>query len=435
MPLSGLLTKSFHLAVILGNLLRLTFSWLLRGAFQRPAPQNAPKRILVLAYTAVGDSIFLLPALQALRRGLPDAHITCLGNSYPSTAELLPATDVADEFWTIEAPYGYHQAPAPMLRKIREGRFDAVLVSLPASARFFGSSLFSIPLRVGHCRPIEAPHTGWSWPRYALWRLRRGIIAEEFERRLIFNSKVWVREDDEHMTTRNLRLVQALGLSTPEAATCRPALPRADEAIVFADQVLKPAPRERTVGLHIGSPHSQYAKVWAPERWGAVCRELAATDRLRVVLLGGPDEAELPARFESAFQGPYVNMVGRCGLLKSLELIRRCDLFLGNDTGLSKAAMALGVPTVAVWGPSDRPGYGIVWNPERHLEIHHQLPCSPCIRMGLRNEGDGVINFANCGHRACLNELSVQEVVDSIRRRYQPLLSQNGPKPPSAFGS
>ena len=68
MPLSGLLTKSFHLAVILGNLLRLTFSWLLRGAFQRPAPQNAPKRILVLAYTAVGDSIFLLPALQALRR-------------------------------------------------------------------------------------------------------------------------------------------------------------------------------------------------------------------------------------------------------------------------------------------------------------------------------------------------------------------------------
>lgn len=408
-PAHGFWTKAAHLTVILGNLLRLAFSYLRHGAFRRPDLPVQPRRILVLAYTAVGDFIFLLPALRELRRAFPAAHITCLGNSYPSTGELLPSTGVADELWRIEAPYGYRQAPRETLRRIKEGRFDAVIVSLPASARFFGDALFSIPLRIGHCRPLTAP------------RLRRGIVSEEFERRLMFNVKVWVREDGEHMVARNLRLVQALGVSTSETGACRPDLPQCDTGSV--EQALSPAPGEKIVGLHIGSPNSQYAKIWAPEQWGAVCRTLNKSYRIRLVLFGGPEEADVSSAFEGAFQGSYVNMVGRCGLLQTMGLIRRCALFLGNDTGLSKAAMALDVPTVAVWGPSDRPGYGIFCNPEKHLEVYRPLSCAPCIRMGLRNEGPGQINFTNCGHRACLNELSAQEVFDAIRRRYHSLLS------------
>ena len=415
--------KTAHLAIILANLARLSVSWLGRAGWKKASPPSAPRRILVLAYTAVGDFIFLLPALEELRRAFPRARIVCAGNSYPSTGELLPAAGLADEIWTIEAPYGYRQASAFLLKRIREGGFDAVLVSLPSSARFFGTALFSIPVRIGHCRPVVAPHAGWSGLRYALWRLKRAIVSEEFERRLLFNAKVWLKEDGEHMVSRNLRLVEALGVKPRSAAGARPALPVSGEARAFADQVLRSQPADKLIGLHIGSPQSQYAKIWTPENWGAVGRRLCEAYGLRLILMGGADEAEVPGRFESAFRGPYLNMVGRCGLLKTLELIRRCRLFLGNDTGLAKAAMALDVSTAAVWGPSDRPGYGILWNPDKHLEIYRSLPCSPCICMGLRKEGSGVINFSNCGHRACLSALSVEEVFGAICRRYHPLLS------------
>lgn len=420
---AGFWPKAYHLGLILFNLLRLSLSWLRHAAFRSAPAPDAPQRILVLAYTAVGDFIYLMPALRELRRAFPKARLTVAGSSYPSTAELLPAMGLADEVRILDAPYGHRQAPRQALRWIEEGRFDAVVASLPTSARFFGSSLYSIPLRIAHCRPIEAPHAGWSALRYALWRLSRALMCEEIERRLVFNAKVWVREDGEHMSARNLRLIQALGVKTPEAASCPADMPSSASARRFADAALPPAPGQKTVGLHIGSPQSQYAKIWAPEHWGQVCRRLGRDFKPRFVLVGGPDEAEVPARFEKALGGPFVNMVGRCGLVETLELIRRCDLFLGNDTGLSKAAMALGVPTAAVWGPSDRPGYGILWEPEKHLEIYHQLPCSPCIRMGLRNEGEGVINFTNCGHRRCLNEMSPDEVYEAIRGRYGGLLA------------
>ena len=415
--------KIFHVAIILANLVRLAASWLRHAGWRKVVAPSAPARILVLAYTAVGDFIFLLPALEELRRAFPKARIVCLGNSYPSMGELMPATCLADEIWTIEAPYGYRQAPARTLERIREGKFDAVIVSLPSSARFFGTALFSIPLRIGHCRPVVAPWAGWSWARYGLWRLKRAIVGEELERRLMFNAKVWVEEDGEHMVSRNLRLVEALGVKLSSSSASRPSLPVSAEARAFADQALRSEPIEKLVGLHIGSPQSQYAKVWAPENWGIVCRRLREAYGLRLLLLGGKDEAEVSSRFAASFQGDYVDMIGRCGFLETLELIRRCGLFLGNDTGLSKAAMALDIPTAAVWGPSDRPGYGIIWSPERHLEIYRGIPCSPCICMGLRKEGSGVINFADCGHRACLNGLSPENVFDAICRRCHPLLA------------
>lgn len=417
------LLKAIHLASILLNLGRLAVSRLAHAA-RDPGPASArPTRILILAYTAVGDFVFLIPTLRVLRNAFPDAHITCLGNRYPSTGELLPILGLADEHWTIESPYGYRQATNSTLRRIREGRFDAVLMSLPTSARFFGSSLLRIPIRVGHCRPISAPRAGWSALRYGLWRLKRGIIGEEFERRLILNRKVWLGGGKEHMALCNLRLLGALGLPVPEAAALRPDIPETEDGRAFAERMLGGFSGEKLVGLHLGSPGSLYAKIWPPEKWAQVCLELSRDYRIRLVVVGGREEAGALGRFEAVFRGPFLNL-SDCGALpKTLSAIRRCALFLSSDTGLAKAAMAQRVPTVTIWGPSDRPGYGILWDPDKHLEIYRVLPCAPCVHMGLLNEGAGVINFSNCGHRACLAELTPQETAAAIRSRYHVLLS------------
>jgi ADP-heptose:LPS heptosyltransferase len=159
-------------------------------------------------------------------------------------------------------------------------------------------------------------------------------------------------------------------------------------------------------------------KIWPAQRWGAVCRELTRKIPCRFVLLGGPAEvSELPL-FRSEFHGATIDLVGKAGLLESFAVIGRCDLFLSSDTGLSKAAMAMKVPTVSVWGPVSPLDVGVIWDPKLHTEVSLEVACSPCVQMALRSEGPGVINFSNCGHHKCLQELTPDQAVEAILSRH-----------------
>ena len=372
-----------------------------------PPDETRPRRILVLGYAAIGDLIFLLPTLRVLRDAFPQASITFLADRYAGTEELLPASGLVDDIWLYEhSELAQSRFRREIFRRVRAAGFDALVVSQATPMRAFAQAILGIPLRVGHCRPLIAPHAGWSRLRYAWWRLLRGVVSGEFERLLALNRPVWVDEDREHTVSRNLRLAQALGLAVPKAEASRPELP----------VTLTEVPDRTMVGLHVGSPLSAYHKIWPVERWGEVCRRLSERFPLRFALFGGPQERDLVRPFAAAFKGEFADLVGRTSLLQTFAAIRRCRLFLSNDTGLSKSAMALGVPTATVWGPSDRPGYGVIWEPEKHLEISLDIACSPCVRMGLRQEGSGVINFDDCGHHDCLNRMTPELVLEALTR-------------------
>lgn len=380
-------------------------------------------KILVLGYAAIGDFVFFLPALEALRDAYPKARVTLLANSYPTTEELLPASDLADEIWRTKGELPDPAEAAELKEKIREGGFDAVVASHAAPIGFWADALTGIPLRVGHVHELEGDEDASD---RGLGAVRRAIVGGEFERRAVLNRRVPIRRWREHMVPRNLRLIEALGGEPGSSESSRPRLPETEASRGFAADALPPKEGVGTVGVHVGSRLSQYRKIWPAERWGEVCRLLGETYPLRFALLGGPDEEDIPERFAAGIKGPYVDLVRKGGLIDAFSVMRRCDLFLSNDTGLAKAAMAMRVPTATVWGPSDRYGWGVFWDEDIHLEILHEVPCSPCVRLGFPREGAGVLNFSNCGHHDCLEKLSPQDVFDAIRKRYGALLERSG---------
>jgi ADP-heptose:LPS heptosyltransferase len=393
----------------------------LRSGAGGSKPQSPPERILVLGYSAVGDFIFLLPALRRLRNAFPQARIAFVADRYFVGEQFAPATGLFDEVHKIEIVPETAGERERAARLIREGRFDAAIVSHPTPFGFFAHALLSVPVRIGHCRPLEPAEPGWSFPRLLLWRLKRGLISDEFARRIAFTHPVWLAEDDEHQVSRNLRLVAPVAGPAPDGADAPPELPVSDAARRKAEELLGDG-APRVVGVHIGSPKSMYGKIWSAENWGKVCRLLGSPGAIRFVLLGGPDEDGGAKRFGEALGGDFIDLAGRCSLSESFAALERCDLFLGNDTGMTKASMALGVPTATLWGPSDRPGYGIYWDPEKHLELYRELPCSPCVRMGLPQEGPNRLNYANCGHHNCLNEWTPEAAAERIRGRFGPIL-------------
>jgi ADP-heptose:LPS heptosyltransferase len=126
-----------------------------------------------------------------------------------------------------------------------------------------------------------------------------------------------------------------------------------------------------------------------------------------VITILGPVEEE---------RGGYDSLCNRALAIRSISLgrlaatIARCSLYVGNDSGISHLAAALGVPTVAIFGPSSV----AQWAPRGKtvLVLNRDVQCSPCTVSGMKN----------CPHRDCLAGLTPAEVIRRLER-WPPLVN------------
>lgn len=371
-------------------------------AAPRPAPAGRPRRVLVLGYAAVGDAIFFLPFLEALKKELVPERLVFLANDSPVTRELIPATGLADEVKLHELESGSRRG---INAWIRAQGFDLAVLTLSAPADYFQPALASIPARAGHFRVAPRGATLWG-------RLRRALVTGEFARRALLNRVAWIREGSEPASARNLRLLSALGLP-PRPASERPRLPVGDVERAWALAQLGPKSKKR-VGVHLGPDKNQYAKIWDAARFGELLARLQREEELDVFCVGGPGEERNLAKARERVPG-LRSWAGKAALLQSFALIETCDLFLSNDTGLAKAASALGVPCATLWGPTDPVEVGHQWELSKHRDIRTGIACSPCVRLGMAVE-HARLSYLDCGHHACLEQLSVEDALEGLKK-------------------
>jgi ADP-heptose:LPS heptosyltransferase len=150
---------------------------------------------------------------------------------------------------------------------------------------------------------------------------------------------------------------------------------------------------ERVLALAPGS--GARSKNWPLSFFQAVAQWWKERTGGKVLVLWGPAEEDRmmePVHWEECHVFRGLNL----GRLTALQAA--CDLYLGNDSGTSHLAAALGVPTVVVFGPTDP----AQWRPRgKHVWIvSENLACSPC----------GLSASRSCGHRRCLTELGSHRV-------------------------
>jgi ADP-heptose:LPS heptosyltransferase len=365
------------------------------------------QRLLILGYGGIGDTIFFLPVLEALRRALPGARLTWVSSGLitPSVAEvLIPAMGLVDEVWSwnFEDEEGLRRR-SEFAARARAADFDAAVLTMASPAHYFAPALARVPVVAAH--------------RFPGLTLKRRLILGEPSRAALGGRAATVL-GAEHSVFRNFRLLDALEipvadpLARPHLPVGEPARARAAERMGAADGPV--------VGVHLGPPTSYNFRAWAPERFGALIGVLARTwPEARFALIGGPEEASSAARARAAAPAGLLDLVGDAPLPETFALIERCALFISCDTGLSKAAMALGVPTATLWGPSSTVESGAYWDAERHLDLATGIFCSPCSYSGMPR--DGRLTYLICGHHACLAEMSVEWVCGRILARWPAL--------------
>jgi len=109
--------------------------------------------------------------------------------------------------------------------------------------------------------------------------------------------------------------------------------------------------------LAVGPTANWRAKTWRAERFAELCLEVTGPDGIlpgaRLALFGRDDERpQVMQLIEALPHDRCIDLIGRASLLEIYAGLRRCDLYVGNDSGLMHLAAAAGVPTLGLFGPS-----------------------------------------------------------------------------------
>jgi len=118
------------------------------------------------------------------------------------------------------------------------------------------------------------------------------------------------------------------------------------------------------------------AKCWPPDRFAKALNALLAKHDADVLLFGTPGEVPVSAAIAAELQRPPINFTGKTSIADLPALLSQCHLFLGNDSGAMHVAAAVGLPVVAIFGPTDPDGTSPVT--PRATIVQQKPYCSPC---------------------------------------------------------
>lgn len=307
-------------------------------------------RVLVRVNNWIGDVVMSTPAISAIRHTCPGASITALAR--PTVAPILEGNPDVDEILVYDKS-GKHAGLTGMgrlLRTVRGERFELAILFQRAFEAAFLVRASSIPIRAGY-----------------------GTDG----RRLLLTHAV-PRTDGPvlHRVEDDLRLLSCLGFSTEGAG--RPAVSTTAQEDADALRRLNDlgaGAGDLLVGFHPGAAYGA-AKMWPAERYASLAGMLSERLGARVVLFGSAGEKGITSMISGNAGVDLIDLAGRTSLREALALIKRCGLFVANDSGLMHAAAALGRPVVAIFGPTN-PTATAPFSPLATV-VRVPVDCSPC---------------------------------------------------------
>ncbi|MCK4307751.1 glycosyltransferase family 9 protein [candidate division WOR-3 bacterium] len=331
------------------------------------------KKILIQLWGGIGDMIWLTPSLIALRKKFPKSEITVISQE-TTPLDVIKDSGIVNECFSLSSPlFNGVLGKLKLLKEIMSMKSDIAISNWasPCFTSSFISFLSGAKVRIGQNRG------------------GRGFL----------NTMTVPSYNNIHEVEANLKIFSSIGVPT-NSKNLFMHISEQDKA--FASEWLhlqKIGTRDLLIGIHPG-PKGKYGRQWNIDKFVKLCKLLNKKENLKIIVFGGPDEGDLVQYLCSCINGIF-GYVGRDNLNHTAAIISRCSLFISNDSGLAHIASAVGVPVIAIFGPTvfwqNRP-YG-----EKNVVIRKDLPCSPCYKIGKP---------IKCKTLECLKQITVDEVFE-----------------------
>lgn len=329
-------------------------------------------RILVVAPSWIGDTVFAQPLFHRLHRHHENLKLDVLASPYlQPVLEHMPDVQsiIGNPFAHGDLRFGDRRRLGVLLRG---QNYDQAIV-LPNSLKSaLVPFLASIPLRSGY-----------------IGEMRYGLLNDA--RRL----------DESALTTMVDRYAF---LAEPRGKTLARPVPRPALHVRSADldAVLRKFGLDTNRPVTIFCSGAEYgpARRWPAEHYGALAKSIVGEGK-QVWLLGSAKDREIAEQVQAASGGICRNLAGETNLTEAIRLLAAANLVVSNDTGLLHVASALNRPVVALYG-STAPGLAPPYS-DRSASVSLNLSCSPCRER-------------NCplGHFNCMKELTPERVASAI---------------------
>jgi heptosyltransferase I len=290
-----------------------------------------PKRILIIKPSALGDIILALPALSALRRSFPNARISWFVRS--EYAELLRGHPDLNEVILFDrrllgkswySPRAFGEL-LRLTRRLRKERFDLV---------FDFQGLF----RTGFITLV----TGC--------KKRFGMAGAREFAHLFYTHKIRQDYTCVHLVDYYLQMVGAAGVQKGKVEF---KLPEDAEAVEAVKKKLSEYDVNRDKYVVIIPGAARPEKLWPIERFAQLADKISSRFGTSIVATGSQGEREYIETIKAAAKSTIVNLAGQTSLRELTALLKGAMLVVSNDTGPGHIAVALGVPMVMIFGPTN----------------------------------------------------------------------------------
>lgn len=331
------------------------------------------QRFLVVRLSSLGDIVHTFPAVAGLRESFPNAEIAWL--THPRWKLLVESSSLATEIWATETRS--FASLREFLHRIRAHSFETAVdyQGLWKSAAF--SFLGGIPRRIGFSSET----------------------IREYGVPILYTDRV--RSTQAHIADQNGELSQRAGAHRATGNVNLSVSPR--EELEFREH-LRGLGVDHYVALSLGG--GWRSKCWPPERFGALCKMLRDSLGLRCIVNHGPGEESLASVVRDA-SGDAAPILYNGELGQLMALLRNALCIVGGDTGPLHLAVALGTPSVALFGPTD---------PSRNGPYRGSPGASSPIDIVLRSPHAVTTYKRGSQVDPSMLEIGVDTVFESVRR-------------------
>jgi heptosyltransferase II len=350
----------------------------------RPLHSQNIKSFLLWMPNWIGDVVLTLPVVQSLRRAYPAAGIFVVAKS-PSD-ELLLGHPAIDKVLTLpsEPENGFWQRVG-FARKLKKYDFDVGVVFPNSFESAFFLSLTGVKCRLGYntdARDILLSHP---------------ITTTSYLKKVQYRVEYY------------FKILSPLKLDTPDSSFATLVSQKGDIAAreVMLDMGLDE--NEEFITLHPGT--SKVERAWHVERFGILCQKLIKEDGKLVVLLGTENEVGLLNRIRNFGQPEAIKVMPPVNLRVLTELLRKSQMFIGNDSGMMHLASMVGVPILGIFGPGSPESTGPYMSPEMQEVITRNFHCSPCKQNFFKECKPSPL----C-KPYCLEDITVKDIHEGVRR-------------------
>jgi len=328
-------------------------------------------KTLIIQTAFLGDVVLTLPLIQSAKINLKSGlYVLCI----PSTKDILEGHPSVDGIIVTDKK-GRDKGFLNLLKLgnyLKKEKFDIVLVPHPS----FQSALLSY-----------------------LSGSKRRVGFSNNPGRLFFTDIVPF-DKKKHQLERYLDILTALDIS-----------PKNEKTVIYVDgknekwaaDIL--GNESFLIGINPGSVWE--TKRWLPERFAEVADRLVSLFGGKAVIVGGSGDVSAADSVERRMSSKPVNLTGKTTLKQLSALIKRCRVFITNDSGPMHIAAAFDVPTVAIFGPTVKE-FGFFPYSQKSIVVENNVSCRPCGKHGPRK----------CPGKtfACMSGISSGDVIEAAKK-------------------